>query len=49
MTLERLAVSLMLTWDLAVESLPLLRFAQARHPESATLRSLLADAQRRER
>ena len=46
MTLERLAVSLMLTWDLAAESLPLLRFAQALHPESAALRSLLAEATR---
>jgi hypothetical protein len=49
MTLERLAVSLMLTWDLATESLPLLRFAQEIHPESVTLRSLLAEAQQRKR
>jgi hypothetical protein len=46
LTLERLAVSLMLTWDLATESLPLLRFAQELHPESVTLRSLRAEAQR---
>jgi hypothetical protein len=43
-TLERLGMSLVFTWDLAAESLPLLRFAEELHPASTTVQGVLAEA-----
>jgi dienelactone hydrolase len=43
-TLERLGMSLVFTWDLAAESLPLLRLAEELHPASTTVQGVLAEA-----
>ena len=42
--LERLAVSLLYTWGLAKETLPLLAFTVERYPASVQARAMLVDA-----
>jgi dienelactone hydrolase len=42
--LERLAFSLLYTWGLAKETLPLLAFTRERYPASAQVRAMLVDA-----
>jgi hypothetical protein len=43
-SLERLGMSLVFTWDLADESLPLLRFAEELHPAATAVQGVLAEA-----